>query len=443
MSRKSGRTPSFKALRESYNDISPPSPNHVLIVSSPIPSATLSSALLCKWFLKSGILFHLTFSEPIMNIDTINELRKAYEDSAMIVVGIDIIGDKRLRKGSSYPLFLGSQSECSQIEERTIGNRTNIAAASYAYTMGNNETADPKLLQLAAAGAIVDDFPNLVLKGASKQVVGMAEKEKLIEESKGFRLFGVNFLQLKEVLTYSIRPYLQNLSGVLDACDRICIDADIPFSKFSMPLNALSSLEATRFNERLLPLIDPRTIPYVLGQDYVLTQEKEDSLARLLSGIKTLAEFGWTVGEWGTLTAIWMGNREGSLRGRVLDAYKLYSLDVIAGVEECIETLLKSSESLTKGKTTRISTKAIRRETLADVGRILIESGQVETPCVVLKMENSLEMIWKMNSRTLQEVIPLFWKVGISAESTSSQSIRIEAADDTGNTAMQIIEEIW
>lgn len=379
-----------------------------------------------------------------MSIDTINNLRKSHESSAMIVVGIDVVGDKRVRKGSSYPIFVGSQSESAQVAEYTMGSRATVAAATYAYIIGNNETVDSQSLQMAAAGSIVDDFPDPDLKGASKEIVELAKNDGLIDESKGFRLFGVNFLPLNEVLTYSIRPYLQNLSGVTDACDKICVDADIPSPKFRMPLSSLTSSEATKLNTHLLQLIDyqHQTIDLVLGQDFVLTKEKEDSPARLLSGIKALAECAWTLGEWGASTSIWMGERGQTLRG-LRDSYRFYSKDVISGVEECTETLLKSSESLIKGKITRIPVKSVRREAFADVGRILIESEQVESAVAILEQENSFEVVWRMNSKGIQDIIPALWNAGLTATTTSSQSIRVEGTPDAEAALMKVIEEIW
>ncbi len=443
MSKKTRRVPSFKALKSQYDEIAPVGAKHLLIVSSPAPSAALASALICKARLDSNSLFHVTTSEPVLDIDSVNELRKTYEKAAILLVGIDVVGGKRLRKGKSYPILIGGESDSEHVMSLTIGNRETVAAAAYAYVASSSDDiSDSEYLQLAAAGSLVDSYPNPQVKGASMELVESAKKKNLIEERKGFRLFGVNFMPLNEVLTYSIRPYLQSLSGVTDACDKLCTDADIPFSKFRMPLSALSNDEAQRLNKYLLPMLEPEIIPYALGLDFILMEESEDSPARLLSGIKALGEAAWSFGESGASAAVWMGDRARILRV-LLDSYMTYTREVISGVEEAINVISKTTIPEVLGALTKIPLKSIRKEALADVGRILIESGKVETDVIALTCEGALGAIWKSNTKSLQDVIVSLRGEKLEPISTSSQSVGFSVAPEQNEEVLQVLQKLW
>jgi hypothetical protein len=388
-------------------------------------------------------LFHLTMSEPVLDIDTVNDIRKTHEKSAMFLVGIDVVGSKRLRKGKSYPVLLGGQSESEHATSLTLGTRDTLAAAAYAYieSVGDGPPSE-EYLHLAAAGSLVESYPNPKLKGASKDLVESAKKKGVVEERKGFRLFGVNFMPLNEVLTFSIRPYLHNLSGVSDACDKLCTDADVPFSKFRLPLSALSNDEATRLTTHLIPMLEPPSIPLVLGQDFILTSENEESPVRLLSGIKTQAETAWSLGESGAAVAVWMGDRARILRS-LLDSYMTYSRDVISGAREVITNNAKLTDPDSSGQITRIPVKSIRERVFSDVGRILLESGQVETDGVVLASENALGLVWRSDTRNLQDVFLALKESGLNPKSTSSQSIGLKFIPETREETLQGLDSVF
>ena len=442
MSKKTSKAPSFKSLMKRCDEIGKDSAKHYMVISSPSPSATLASAILCKSMLSARSLFHLTITEPVLDIDTVNDIRKIHEKSTIFLVGIDVIGDKRVRKGKSYPVLFGSQSESEHASSLTLGTRETLAAAAYAYVESISEDpSSEEYLHLAAAGSLVDSFPNPKLKGASKELVESAKKKGLVEERKGFRLFGVNFMPLNEVLTFSIRPYLHNLSGMSDACDKLCTDADLPFSKFRLPLNALSKDEATRLTTHLIPMLEPRSIPLVLGQDFVLTSENEDSPVKLLSGIKAQAETAWSLGESGAAIAIWMGDRARILRS-LLDSCMTYSRDAITSAREVIKNFTKLVGSDSSDSVTKIPVKSIQEGVFADVGRILIESGKVETKGVILSSEDTLGFVWRDDTHILQDVLLTLKENGLEPKSTSSQSIRLKFNPEEREETVRILDSV-
>jgi hypothetical protein len=267
------------------------------------------------------------------------------------------------------------------------------------------------------------------LKGAAREVVASAQKKGLIEETKGFRLFGVNFMltpesTMNEVLAYSIRPYLPNLSGRPEICDKIYEEADIPYPKLRTPLSSLTSEEAKRMNEQLLPKLDPSVIPQVLGQDFILSLENEASPARLLSGIRVIAETAWILGEPGASTAIWIGDRARVLRS-LLDSYIAHSKEVIAGVERMV-AILQESEFERKDQPHMISQTEAREEVLSDVGRVVLEANYVDTDrMLVISKDSSIFAIWKSGTIVLQDLFRSLLSVGIIPNATSSNSLRV------------------
>ncbi|MFX0054719.1 MAG: hypothetical protein ACFFAX_00680 [Promethearchaeota archaeon] len=437
MSGKSRGTPSFKAIKAQYSEISFKITRPVIIVSSSIPESTLASAILSRSIFKSGGLFHITFVEPVVHAEEINRLRSTYSDSTMIVVGVDVADKKRIKKGKGYPVFIGGVHGSEQVQSLCLGNERTISAASYILA---DEITKPgsEELQLAAAGTLLNNH-SAKLKGAAREVVASAQNKGLIEEKKGFRLFGVNFMPLNEVLAYSIWPYLPNLSGRPEICDKIYEEADIPYPKFKTPLSSLTSEEATKVNQHLSLKLDPSVISQVLGQDFIFSNENETSPARLLSGIRAIAETAWTLAEPSASTAIWIGDRAQVLK-RFLDSYKAHSKEVIAGVERMV-VLLQESESEGADQPLVISHTETHEEILSDVGRIVLEANYVDTDrLMIISKDSGISAIWKSGTISLQDLFRSLIDIGIYPNATSSNSLRVN--DTSEETKSKIADAL-
>jgi hypothetical protein len=364
----------------------------------------------------------MTFVEPVVHAEEINKLRSTYSDLSLIVIGVDVADKRRITKGKGYPVFIGGVHESEHTQSLCLGNERTLSAASYIFADEIAKTS-PEELQLAAAGTLLS-ANSTSLKGAAREVVATAQKKGLIEEKKGFRLFGVNFMPLNEVLAYSIRPYLPNLSGRPEICDKIYEEADIPYPKFKTPLSSLTSEEAKKMNDHLLPKLDPSVIHQVLGQDFILSQENDVSPARLLSGIRAIAETAWTLGEPSASTAIWIGDRARVLRG-FLDSYMTHSKEVIAGVERMV-AILQESEIERTDHPHMISQTEAREEVLNDVGRVVLEANYVDTDrLMVISKDSSIFAIWKPGTIVLQDLFRSLMSVGILPNATSSNSLRV------------------
>jgi hypothetical protein len=412
----------LKAIRTQYSELSFKIGRHVIIVSSSMPESTLASAILARSIFKSGGLFHMTFVEPVVHAEEINRLRSTYSDSTIIVVGVDIADKKRIKKGRGYPVFIGGVHESEQAQSLCLGNERTISVASYLLADEITKTS-PEELQLAAAGTLLNS-DSAKLKGAARAIVASAQKKGIIEEKKGFRLFGVNFMPLNEVLAYSIWPYLPNLSGRPEICDKIYEEADIPYPKFKTPLSSLTSEEATKVNEHLSLKLDPSVISQVLGKDFIFSKENETSPARLLSGIRAIAETAWTLTEPSASTAIWIGDRAQVLK-RFLESYRTHSQEVIAGVERMV-VLLQESESEGTDQPLTISHTETNEKILSDVGRIVLEANYVDTDrLMVTSKDSGISAIWKSGSISLQDLFRSLIAMDVYPSATSSNSLRV------------------
>ncbi|MFW9798886.1 MAG: hypothetical protein ACFFD9_00465 [Candidatus Thorarchaeota archaeon] len=437
MSGRKRKTLSLKAIKKIHDDRSIDIKKPFLIITSPLPEATVSTALICSSILKSGGLFHTTFLEPVVPIERINALRQAHSTSTLLFVGIDTVGKKRVKKGTSYPLFIGGTHESDQVRQLRIGDESSISEAAYVIAK-ESMTTTPRELQLAAAGALVRNFPQIKLKGAAKEMVSAAQKDGLIQEHKGFRIFGANFLPLNEVLAYSTRPYLEGLSGKRDACEKIYEEANIPFSKFRMPMSSLTNEEAQSLTTLLLPRLDSATIPLVLGQDFSLTKEREDSPVQLVSGIKSMAESTWGLQEYGTSLAILMGDRAQLLR-RFLDSHIAHAKEVILAFEAMRKTLGEMEAEITDS-TAIIRTTNTKRRTLVDLARLVLGTSLVPVDKVIVITENEgMALTWKPGKVRLQGLLSAVEKQDISSTASSTESIIVE---NTSEEAQQGIQRV-
>ena len=176
MSKKIRKKPRFADLKEQCSNLVLQKGAHTLLVSAPHPSATLSTALLGRAILKSGGLFHIKHLESTVNIEKINELRKRYTKSDIIVVDITIFGKKRLRKGQNYPLFIGGTSELEQVQSQTIGFGEPSSVVSYALAAQKMSVDDYELM-LSVLATLIHEHSDTKLSKASRDLIKIAKEQ--------------------------------------------------------------------------------------------------------------------------------------------------------------------------------------------------------------------------------------------------------------------------
>ncbi|TET09494.1 MAG: hypothetical protein E3J86_08245 [Candidatus Thorarchaeota archaeon] len=441
MSKKSS-SPSLRTLRNQCDEIPLKSGEQVLVATAPDPESTIATALLCRAIMKSGGTFHVSFEQPIMNLDSVNEIRTEHESSVIILVGIETVGKKKLRKGKSYPIFVGGSSKSEQVALLTLGDTNTISAAAYILAQERLIVSDYEL-QMAAAAALIYDKSHKSPKKpstANKALVKQAINENLLVERGSIRLFGFSFLPLDEVLLFSTRPYIQGISGDQKMCDAFLSEADVPITKLRTPMSSLSNSEIQHFiqhlTSRLLENVGPSIIPYTFGTDYILTQENESSPIRYLSGLEAIADTFWARQELGAAMSIWIGDRGRALR-TAIDTYLSHSKDVISAVQR-LETQMRGTSSQAS---TSIELAGVRDELLTDVGRVILQSEIItsERPLAINNEKSSI-IIWTYKNVNVNQIIHVLEKRNLSPVTTSSQSLKFEGM--TPEVKMEILKMV-
>ncbi|MHA2381068.1 MAG: hypothetical protein ACXACT_00770 [Candidatus Thorarchaeota archaeon] len=423
-------------MKTRCSEIKLKSDDQFLLASAPDTESTLASALLSRAIMRSGGAFHVTFEHPIVSAESINNIRTQYESSIIVLVGIETVGKKKLRKGIGYPIFVGGSSESEQVNSLTVGNRHTISAAAYVLAQEHFATGDYEL-QIAAAAAMIHDQSHKSSKKpstANKALLKQALSKNLLEEHAGIRLFGFNFLPIDELLLFNTRPYIQGISGDQKAGDAFLSEADIPITKLRNPLTSLSNSEIQRFSQyltsRLLEKMGPDKLSIAFGPDYILTHENESSPLRYLSGLEAIANTAWARQELGATMVIWIGDRGRALRN-VIDTQLSHSKDVISAVHR-LETKMKGTSS---EASTSIELTGIRDELLTDIGRVALQSEIVspERP-LVISNEDCNVITWTYENVDINRVLLAIDRKNLSPVTTSSQSIILKNASSESIT---------
>ena len=426
----------LKSIRTQCEQIKLEKDERILVVSSPTSEAIISSAILCRALIKFGGTFHITFSQPVIEVSELNTIQKTYSAPTTFIIGVDVLGKKNIRKERNYPVFIGGTHQSKQDNIPSFGKRFNIPTIGYILAEQKLEVKSEEL-QLAAIGILLQDYSKNIKDKIAKAIVNLAQKEALIKERKGIKLFGISSNPLMETLVYSIFPYLSNISGAPETCEKILDAAEIPFSKRRVPINAFSTEEIQRLTKQLIPRLNPSTIPQVLGQDFILTRERENSPIQTLSSIHTLAQYSWSQWKIGAMFSIWMGDRSRILR-KLVDSYLAYSKEVIASFTD-LEIRIKQDniepESTELIRIYKIPTAS--NTTLSDLGRIAFDENLIDkNHFLILIADSGLELIWNSQKILLTQIFTEFKSLGLNPMSTSPNSIRI---DGLSQDALQML----
>jgi len=434
MSQKTSSIPSLKTLEKDCSSVNLDSDSQILLVTSPIPEATLATAILSRALVRLNRRFQLTFVQPVMALDAFNELRTRHDSSTIITIGVDFLGSKKVKKGKRSLILIGGISESEQLSALTLGTDATLTPVTYLLSKSLIDVGSYDL-QLAVAGVLIHDGPNGPKKGASRDIINLAEKEGLVEERKGFRLFGVGMLPLDEALLHSTHPYLHTISGNQKACDELLIAAEIPVQKLRLPLNNLNTSEAQRLASHLITRLNPEVISLLLGKDHLLKLERESSPMRYISGVEIIANTAWARNELGTSMSVWLGDRGLALRV-LIDTHMNHHKDVISSVQRLDAGLIGESTS----SATALKIPGSKTEVLPDVGRIALSNRLVDSDkTLVLDNTESYTIIWPFSSLNTKQVLRDLLKKAILPITSSSQSVTIHHSPEMKEAVLQMI----
>jgi hypothetical protein len=431
------KVPSLKALEKACKDLNFEIKDQNILVTSPYTESVIASTTISQSISKLDSLFHISPSQSVMTVDSLNRLKEQYDNSGVILVGIDVLGKKRLKKGSGYPLLIGGTADSEQIESFTFGTDSTIAAAGYVFGNSLRESTDYDL-QLSAVGALLSGGISTSKKGANKDIIELARNRELVKERKGFKLFGATMLPLDEAFRYSTHPYLNTISGNQEECDKLLSKANIPIQKLRSPISNLSTPQAQRLTSELTMKLDPATIPQLLGTDYILTLERENSPIRFASGLEIIGVTAWALNELGTLIGVLLGDRGRALR-TLIDSHMEYHKDVIFAVQRLESNLLGDSTTTT----TTVKLAGTKTEILPDVGRIALETGIVDkSRPVALDNDEAYTVVWPSPKLDVKMVLREFSSGDVHLRDSSSQSITITGTDEEKETALEKIVQM-
>lgn len=437
MSMTTKKEPSQSDLEKASKAINFQIEDQNILVTSPYTEAVITSTIISQTISKLNALYHILPSQPVMSIDALNQLRETYNSSAVILVGIDVLGKKRIKKGNGYPLFIGGSVESEQIESFKLGTDSTIAAAGYIFSNSLLESTDYNL-QLAAAGSLLSGGMNESKKGASKEIIDLAQNKGLIEERKGFKLFGATMLPLDEALRFSTHPYMATISGNQEKCDKILSDANIPIQKLRSPISNLSIPQAQKLTSVLTMELDPSTIPLLLGIDYILKLERENSPIRYASGIEIIGKTAWAQNEIGALIGVLLGDRGRVLRA-LIDNHMDHHKEVIFATQR-LKSNLRGDSTTT---TTTVTLTGSKTEILPDVGRIALDTGIVDAGRpVALDNGEAYTIVWPSSKLNVKMVLHELLSSDAELRSSSSQSITMIGSDDVKEAALKMIVQL-
>jgi hypothetical protein len=432
MSPTKGRSPTLKSLEKECSSISFNSNNAALLMTSPRPESTLASAILARALIRSNRKFHITFVQPVMSVDALNEIRSNYDSFDVFIIGATIAGRGQIKKGKGYPVFIGGQLESEKKGPILLGTDSTVTAAAYALAKAQIDS-DTYDLQLAAAGALIQDGINGPKKGANKDIIELAESKKLIDERKGFRLFGVGMLPLDEALLHSTYPYLHTISGNQKVCDEILRAAEIPIPKLRSPLSELNTTETQSLTAQLITRLNPETVTALLGTDFILTHERVTSPVRYVSGIEIMANIAWSRNELGMSMSVWLGDRGRALRV-LIDSQMAHHKEVLSAFQKFLTGLKTESTS----SVTLVKIPGSKVEILSDVGRIALSSKMADSDrLVVFDNNESYTIVWANSRLNLNDVLRSLIQKNITPSNTTQQSITITGPPDMKESGLQ------
>ncbi len=436
MSEPANDTPELRRLSKKCERIPLEPGKHVLIVSSPTPEAQLSTALLCRAILEAGGVFHVTFSEPVMESEMIRQILQSQPSCLPVLIGVDPDRKTIADPPHEQLIVIGSSSD-KLGKSHTLGDPTNLPAATYVLVR-EKLVAGRGELQLAVQAALTGSRQQLK-NPAIDELLQIGTASGVIKGLKNFLVFGMNSLPASHAFQYSIRPYLEGFSGNPGQCEHLIDEAGIPLFRRSSSLDQLTVDDKQKLMQNLVPKLAQKTIARVTGQDYEFPSEKRESPMRFLSQISAMSESAWAQKLLGLSLGVWIGDRARMLR-QLIDSQISHAQSVISGLYAVSGEKGMGAPSGSESVTV-LRMPSMQKEILGDVTEILIEEGKSAGEFLLLWSVDHIGIGWKENSYDLKRVISALQEQELSPISTSRSSIRIESkSEETLRVAQSVLE---
>lgn len=418
-------------LDDLWADLNLNADESTLIIASPRPESIFAASLICRSYLKNGTPFVLTYAEPISDVSHIRDISQTQGTSLTVIVGIELQGS--VKEPNHKCIFLGCDLE-SESSPNCLGSIDCLSPVSHSFA-NKIGSLDYWHTQLAASTVLAQKWRNLSPSDGSNEIVQAAFDEGILEQRKGLRLFGINRLSAKDVLLYSIYPYLRGLSGSGEACEKLVADANIPLSKRALPMNSLSNDEKEKINEILIRDLPNEVITAMFGEDYVFPRETNKTPVRFMSSFLPLLKTCWSLHKFGMAASVCIGDRSRLLH-TLMNSHIEHCKSTTNGFH-LLTRFADEGKLDSRADFAVVPDLGINSTALSDVGRIAFDTGLFETHrFLLLESDKNAELVWHSETYALNTILPILEATSLRFRSTSPYSIRLFGEVD----ASEIIE---
>ncbi|MBD3405556.1 MAG: hypothetical protein GF411_05405 [Candidatus Lokiarchaeota archaeon] len=441
MSERPDKPPIIVSIDETLDGIDIKEDSSFLIVSSSSSESCLASGILCKGLIRSNCRFHLTFVEPIVSSNTLSKLILSYPHLYPIVIGVSTVDDTPLALSDRSLISVGGTPNNSSDLINCINLAdSDLGCASY-MIIRNHFIAKEEDLALAAISSLLRTGNPSESSICAGEAVDIALELGLVSKNKELRVYGVNFLPLKEIFLKSIHPYIQGISGNQIAVEKLFDGADISFSHRTEPLMRLNNDQIRNLSSELLPHVNLDIIPLVSGTDYKILSEKEESPMYRLSAIQALSIISWANSHPGLLTGVWIGDRARLLR-ELLDLYSDQAIKVI----DTVRDLALKSKDFDANEIGSISIIELNETSsvLSLVGTIALQNSFIDSDRILV-FDSSIELvvIWPPSLLEFRHIVSEVAKAGLEYKTLSYRSIAISKKTPESKTqVLSILTEL-
>ncbi|TFG15251.1 hypothetical protein EU537_01090 [Candidatus Thorarchaeota archaeon] len=392
----------------------------ILILASFEPHSIISASILCRAAFQTKQLFHVKFINPIIQRSQLLKIIEKNRNYTNVLIGVDIIGKNDFKNTLTFS------------SHGTDGIPLGLQV--YGFALEQMEVAEADL-GLSILGAHVENESSTVVDS----LLASGTEQNIIQKKKGFKIPGTNHLTIVDALSRCIHPYLDGLSGMESACERLLEESNIPLAKRSGTIDELTTEERKQLSASLVTRLSPNTLSQILGTDLEFLLEESQSPLRYLSEMKSLLKTVWSRKLFGLAIGVLLGDR-GRILKRLQDVYKNHTTEVLDAHQETIVYLNSSDTTVERVEDTLVAPIKIGSPlALPDVSRILLETSFGNAKSLILTGNDFVSISWSNHKKSLSEVMKPFFEAEFSPIATSSTSFMMSTEPEKNIREIQQI----
>jgi hypothetical protein len=408
------------SIREEYVTAPLKADRPILILTSFEPHSIISASILCRTAFQAKQLFHVKFVNPVIPRSQIVKIMEKNNNYAYVLIGLDIINDKEFENTLVFSSY-GKES-------------VPISLQVYGFALEQLSATEAEV-GLTVLGVHIENESSPI----GDSLLAYGDELNVIQRRKGFKIPGTNNLTIVDALSRCIHPYLEGLSGMKSACERLLEESNIPLTKRSGTIDELTVEETKNLSASLVTRLSPDVISQILGTDLVFLLEDPQSPIRYLSGIKSILKTVWSRELFGLAMGVLLGDR-GRILKRLQDVYMTHTTEVLDAHQETIVYLNSSETNVERVGETLVAPTIIDSPlVLADVSRILLEASLGGAKSLILTGHDFVSFSWSNHKKGLSDVLKPFFEADFSPVATSSNSFMVSTDVEKNISKLQRI----